>query len=73
MDNVNEDMKMNRKVSFLRLSDRSEKMNMFTEMYLIDNIVYSRTDIRIDGDFIAPAKWIKVPQDYHDIVDADTP
>ena len=39
LGNVNEDMKENREVSFLQLPGQPGKVNMFTEMYLIDNII----------------------------------
>ncbi|MCL0028426.1 hypothetical protein M1M88_01790 [Peptococcaceae bacterium] len=34
--------------------------------------MYSKTNVRIDGNFIAPAEWVKEPRDYHDMVGAGT-
>ena len=73
LDNINEDMRISGWAIFPQLPDPSENTRVCMVMYLIDNIMYSKTDVKIDGDFIAPTKWVKEPQDYHDIANAGIP
>ncbi|MCL0071980.1 copper amine oxidase N-terminal domain-containing protein, partial [Peptococcaceae bacterium] len=81
LDNVNQDlyMKMNTEMNLPQPQidglqpAQPEKMNMLMETYLIDNIMYSKTDMKIDGDSIMPAEWIKMemPQDYYSTMGID--
>ncbi|MCL0100544.1 hypothetical protein M1N80_01855 [Peptococcaceae bacterium] len=81
LDNVNQDlyMKMNTEVNLPQPQTgesqpaQPEKMNTLMEIYLIDNIMYSKTDMKIDGDSIMPAEWVKMemPQDYYSTMGID--
>ncbi|MCL0032776.1 hypothetical protein M1N06_03325 [Peptococcaceae bacterium] len=81
LDNVNQDlyMKMNTEVNLPQPQidglqpAQPEKMNTLMEMYLIDNIMYSKTEMKIGEDTIMPAEWVKMemPQDYYSTMGID--
>ena len=53
---------------------QAERLEIFTESYLIDNALYSKTEIKTEDGLKMPAMWIKteIPQEYFDNQSIDT-